>query len=220
MAIAMVAMLAFGGTYAYFTATAGEMSDSVTTGIIKLDNNTVALSAVNVVSGEELLSGDDDKIVVTNSGSTRGYWVFVTFNVEIEGVTGAVVATDKADFDTKVAAVENDGKDIYCLDYDVITGEGKWAKVDGETNVWGYHVTDTAVESATDIDVCTSIKFYGRSASVATPADGDTEATVTQGSLMGKTITVSVTAQAIQDILEEDGTTELTLATAWGALSN
>ena len=86
MAVAMVAMLAFGGTFAYFTATASQASGSVTTGTVQLGANTMAtLVADNVVSGQQLF-GADSKVQVT-SKSNVDTWVFITFSATMDGGT-------------------------------------------------------------------------------------------------------------------------------------
>ena len=56
MAIAMVAMLAFGGTYAYFTATATDAGTTFTTGIVQLTDGTKATTVSGkVVDGHKVI---------------------------------------------------------------------------------------------------------------------------------------------------------------------
>lgn len=74
MAILMVAMLAFGGTYAYFTATTKEDSNTITLGYVKLkDNNAIYSIAVNnIMPGETILPaasfGADKAVDTDNTG--------------------------------------------------------------------------------------------------------------------------------------------------------
>ena len=98
MAVAMVAMLAFGGTFAYFTATTTEASDTATTGTVKLGANTIAtLVDTNVVSGQQLF-GESSKVQVTSASNVDTY-VFITFTVSMSGAGNQVDSKDliKAD---------------------------------------------------------------------------------------------------------------------------
>ena len=80
MAIAMVAMLAFGGTYAYFTATAGDATKDLTMGIIALGDSEVSIATTvkDVLPGEEI---EEITFSVTDK-SNRASFIFV----EVSGV--------------------------------------------------------------------------------------------------------------------------------------
>ena len=75
MAVVMVAMLAFGGTYAYFTATATKKSTGeFTTGSIKLESNkeaTFVTGLKDVVPGDKLTTGP--LTLTTTSVGTDSY---------------------------------------------------------------------------------------------------------------------------------------------------
>lgn len=75
MAVVMVAMLAFGGTYAYFTATATKKSTGeFTTGSIKLEANgdaTFITGLKDVVPGDKLTTGP--LTLTTTSAGTDSY---------------------------------------------------------------------------------------------------------------------------------------------------
>ena len=76
----MVAMIAFGGTYAYFTATAANPSiTDASTALIQLtnENTSVVNSYTNRLPGETLA---DLKIDLKDS-STRDTYVFATIKV-------------------------------------------------------------------------------------------------------------------------------------------
>ena len=189
MAVAMVAMLAFGGTFAYFTATTTEKSGTATTGTVQLGANTMAtLVADKVVSGQQLFDADS-KVQVT-SQSNVDTWVFITFSATMDG--GTLVDS----------LGEMDAEGEYYLEISQASG---WTPVDGHGGVLGRKVT--AAEANTPIDVCTGIKFYGMSAS--------TESAV--GTIMNKTITVTITSEAIQAIGEDDGA-EMTAKEAYEVL--
>jgi len=75
MAVVMVALLAFGGTYAYFTASAKSItSDTITFGEVKLsttDNSAISLNAqVEVVPGAEVATG---LVKVQNDATVKTY---------------------------------------------------------------------------------------------------------------------------------------------------
>ena len=184
----MVAMLAFGGTFAYFTATTTEKSGTATTGTVQLGENTMAtLVADKVVSGDSLFESGS---VQVTSKSNVDTWVFITFTAEMDG--GTQVAS-KGDID---------GDGDFCLEISQASG---WTPVDGHGGVVGRKVT--VAEANTPIDVCTGIKFYGMSAS--------TESAV--GTIMNKTITVTITSEAIQVIAEANGS-EMDAKTAYEVL--
>ena len=184
----MVAMLAFGGTFAYFTAKTTEKSGNVTTGTVQLGENTMAtLVADKVVSGQQLFDADS-KVLVT-SKSNVDTWVFITFSATMDGGT-RVDSLDEMDADGE-----------YYLDIDQAA---EWAEVTGHPGVLHRRVD---ANTAAPMDVCTGITFYGMSAS--------TESAV--GTIMNKTITVTITSEAIQVIGEDDGT-EMTAQEAYEVL--
>ncbi|MFQ6752645.1 MAG: hypothetical protein ACLRFL_03680 [Clostridia bacterium] len=78
MAVAMVAMLAFGGTYAYFTATATTLtSEGLKTGYIKLTTDAEIANTfkTTVLPGDEML--DADVTYTVDTTDTQGNYVFV-----------------------------------------------------------------------------------------------------------------------------------------------
>ena len=95
MAIAMVAMLAFGGTYAYFTATADKAeSTAVKTATIAIKEATVAIELAENM--ENVLPGDTVTVdaSVTNE-SNRKIYLFIKYNVTLpESTTAKDVALD------------------------------------------------------------------------------------------------------------------------------
>ena len=112
MGIVMVAMLAFGGTFAYFTAQTTKISSGeLTTGTIKLKNSAVTFATGMIMPGQELLS-ESSKISVDVSGSTAAQYVFVKLTiVKPEGAEATVTPTlnttewtDYNDVDSAVVA--------------------------------------------------------------------------------------------------------------------
>lgn len=84
MAVAMVAMLAFGGTYAYFTSTAKTSTTTFTTGVVQLKNTTEAstlavATTTDIVPGAYIY-GDEDTFKTLSldaTGTTADIYVFI-----------------------------------------------------------------------------------------------------------------------------------------------
>ena len=98
MAIAMIALLAFGGTYAYFTASSNAQADTTTqTGKIALtatgDIFTATLTE-KVLPGERLF-GEGEKTVAIKDSSNRRSYIFIQLSVKAYKATNTTQA--KAD---------------------------------------------------------------------------------------------------------------------------
>ena len=113
MAVAMVAMLAFGGTYAYFTSTAKTESDTFTTAVVQLKNTSeTALavnSEVNIVPGAYIFGSatESAEIKLDATGTTADVYVFVRVkttiganDITIDGTSDSVL---KFELDSTVA---------------------------------------------------------------------------------------------------------------------
>ena len=80
MAVVMVAMLAFGGTYAYFTAQANSHTSNVTTAVVKLTSGTAQnVTVANAVTGTPILGA----VSYDATGTTTKTFVFVTMTATI-----------------------------------------------------------------------------------------------------------------------------------------
>ena len=190
MAIAMVAMMAFGGTYAYFSAKAEASSGNVTTARIHLTKNAVAtIKNTTAVSGTELLQAESDIVVTVDN--TTDTWVVVAFSVSVDGVAASKNKTGSATAEGQLAAEE------FAL---IITEGTGWTKLkatktageDTETlALYAQKVTANADDKA--LEVCTSIQFIAN-----TEYNVPQEGAATGGDIMDKTITVSVESRAIQ----------------------
>ena len=131
MAIALIALLAFGGTYAYFTATSADKTGTITTGKISLKSGTVtSLDKEGVMPGEELF-----KAVSFSNESTGNSYVFVKIDIKAGD-------TDLKDYIT------------------VTTAEG-WTKYAAESNgtVYWKEVDAISAEAAEDVAFCTGVVF-------------------------------------------------------------
>ena len=200
----MVAMLAFGGTFAYFTATANTKSGSTQTGVITLstDNTTITISKQDILPHEALLTTEDATAITYNTkNATRAQVAFFTFTVEIKkdntpvaGASLIITPPDEGAFENAVV---------------MTTGEG-------------IENTDTAKTVAILIPAATeSIDMTGLKVSF------DATANSVNGqipNLMGATITITIEAKSIQAV-QADGTeiTDLDATKAgerWDALND
>ncbi len=172
MGIVMVAMLAFGGTFAYFTAKTSEVKGSFTTGKISISDGTVAVAKKELVLPTETVIS---KVSFKNN-SDRGAYLFVK-----------VSATYGADENSATTAVSADVLNV--------TPKTDWKKVDGLDGVYSMQTTDAAPQTG-DIDVCNAITF---NADVLYVDGSYNEAgSKTKADLMGKTIVVKLEAYACQ----------------------
>ncbi len=174
----MVAMLAFGGTFAYFTATTTAQSKEVQTGRVQLGANSTFTLTTKVVPGQELLVGDENKVTITSNSNVKTY-VFVKFSVDITKATGEGYNTAVL----KKVTAEPKAEGEYKL---TPTVAADWKLVPDQTDV--YYAVIEGAEASTPKDVCSSITFDGYSVS--------TEAL--KGSLMDATIKVTIDSSAAQ----------------------
>ena len=177
MGIVMVAMLAFGGTFAYFTAkTSAIKSDPITTGLISLkagDKVTLEGNTGALLPKESITA----KLSYTDA-STRGTWIVIEATADINAI-GAGASLKLAD-----------------ITFDAESGltAKKYAK--GDRTVF---VIKNSKDDETNGDVVLKNSF---TASVVAEydateenLDGKTAAELTN---MGKTFTISFEASSVQ----------------------
>ena len=184
MAVAMVAMLAFGGTYAYFTATtAGFASEDLKTGKIALVSNagTITVTQGPLVDGDPIT----DKPVTLQNTSTVEAYIFIEIVVDIAGVTKPDGMSEE-DFAAAKLAV---------LDY-TFTDENNWTQLkNGAADVPGvyYMLADEAFDAK---EIISAITFNADN----NYHEGSYDSTnsETKIDVEDKSITVSFSANAIQ----------------------
>ena len=185
MAVAMVAMLAFGGTFAYFTATADTKSGSTKTGVITLstDNTTITISKQNILPHEALLTTQEaTDITYDTTNANRAQVAFFTFTVEIKKGDAPVAGASLIITTPKTGAFANAVV--------MTTGEG-------------IVNSDTAKTVAILIPAATtSIDMTGLAVSFDATANSDNGEIP---DLMGATITITIKAESIQAV-QDDGT--------------
>ena len=168
MGIVMVAMLAFGGTFAYFTATTNNSTATAKLGTVRISNtseNKAISLTKNLLPGDVVLSKTDYKLENKSDVAT---YVFIKFTAEVTGTT-ATVAT--------------------LLDIAEPTGWTKLADVDGVY----YRADEGAIaEGAVPFEVKVKADLQDRWEDV-TGAE-----TASKKGYMGATINVTLVASAIQ----------------------
>ena len=198
MAVVMVAMLAFGGTYAYFTATATKKTTGeFTTGSIKLEANddaTFVSGLTNVVPGDALTTGP--LTLTTTSAGTDSY---IAIKVTIKATDDNDAPLDLTDTSLESA--------IGLLATEPTTGS-KWVAGTGNyTNVFVLAATKTPTAVATG----QTIKITD--AALIFQADDDWNQTTADGSadyisdskLMGATLNITIEARSVQSKNWNDG---------------
>ena len=203
MAIAMVALLAFGGTYAYFTATAQSQGvTGITTATVAISTGAAnsqtasAAAKTNALPGEKVFN--DVAITVTNT-STVDVYVFAT--VTTGGSAKGLV----------VKAGSKDAAPIVSVDYAKALENG-WEKyADG---VYYFKTSSTKALEATNQfafsatfnkDVQSKNVHNGTAFAETTNVYLATDANYeTCQSVMGVTFSVDVTFAAIQVLDYED----------------
>ena len=201
MAIAMVAMLAFGGTYAYFTATATKKTTGeFTTGSIKLEANDDAIltaSLTNVVPGDELSTG-----ALTLTPTSSGTNSYIAIRVTI-------TATDASDdplslAGTSLASPSGLLSDTPYTGSTWVAGTGKY------TNVFVLAATTTPTPvPSTEVDSPVTINITGDklvfTADDEWIQDNDTGDYISENKLMGATLNITIEARSVQSDNWNDG---------------
>jgi len=168
MAIAMVAMLAFGGTYAYFTATTSAVdSGEVTMGYVKLSTTAVAgftTAVADRLPGDTVLNGG---VTLDPTGTSR-------------------LATDGAYLAVRITIGGTAAASASALGFDTALGND-WQETSKDS---GIYITKEVVKASKTI-------FATGFTIPASLADTWTGTSSTQG-LMGKTITIKVESAAVQ----------------------
>ena len=128
----LVAVLAFGGTYAYFSASAGTVTGTITTGHLRIDpakNTTAKLTADGKIGQPNQIIFDES--VATTVTSNIAYYTRVRFKVTVGDKTGA----DHHKTEGTGDCVDNVDKAIDILDIDIANGtDCTWLTEDATTD--------------------------------------------------------------------------------------
>lgn len=184
MAIAMVVLLAFGGTYAYFTATTRDATGTFTTGYVKLSSAGVSYveTTTKIFPGSVILNGGSKFVVDTND--TKGNYVAMSLTITAKAADGTEIALS----DLKIADFAPDTT---------------WAAVTGKTGVfiYGTEAAPTAVANAGEAIFSASGLTLPISVADNWKEDDTTAgnfATASENKLMDATITVTIKGASIQ----------------------
>ena len=176
----MVAMLAFGGTFAYFTATANSKSANITTGVIKLVSGEKVTATGIMVDKQSVLG----KVEIDSTGTTVDSFVFVTLKSSAVKATGTVEAA--------LTWADLFGSEL------AVSGENVWTKLkdleNGEGTVYYRYVTSATADKQEFISALTI------------NCSTNWEEGKPQPKEMGATVSVTISAKAIQAYSFGDGT--------------
>ena len=178
MAVAMVAMLAFGGTFAYFTATALNKTGTITTGKVQLRaSGDFVADLTNVMPGDEITDG---KITLSTEASTEATYIAIRYTI------------------TAKDSEKQDISDLSTINLDAVL-DSHWIE-SGTDGIYVYSSTSneaTAVPSGTTIDVTTAALVFDAEDNWTQGASGDLNAS-SDKKLMGATITITIESRSIQ----------------------
>ena len=180
MAVAMVAMLAFGGTFAYFTATT-DVTGQVTVGTVEISTGattTITAASTYAVPGATIYN--NQSVSLTNT-STVDIYVFATLSAQIKGQDLYVQTGEGPSYSYESAITAKLGASI--SNWTAVSGRGGVVygyKVTLSENIKEHHLQNGASVTVTN-NICTNKAGakYGEA-------------------LEGKPITVTLTFRAIQ----------------------
>lgn len=186
LALALVAVIAVGGTLAYLTAQTGPVT-----------NTFVGSAGINMTLQEHKVNSETGKLLGTNETVQANSYTNIYPNKEVDKdpfITVTSAPQDGMDLFVKIAGVDQ---------YMTVNGldTSKWTKVDGDANSvngiykWNESVTLAAGETSKNFPVFTSVTFSNYT---GTPTFSN----------------IVVTSYAVQSkgMLEGDTTTSLAIA--------
>lgn len=210
MAILMVAMLAFGGTYAWFTAQAKTIaSNGVTTGKIILHADGAFTTSKSVMPGDSLVDSTKAITMQAMEGTdSRGEYVAVKLEISIGNVKSGESITSLVTVTPIAATAEKDG----------------WVKVGTEsvsedkktvTYYFAYVGNDGSIAAlkteAGAVNIFTDIKFTANDN--WTQSSTDTATTTSDNGYMGTTLQLTLNAKGTQ-VANRDGDNAIASTTA------
>ncbi len=190
----MVAMLAFGGTFAYFTAEANDATGTTTVGTVEISTGasaTIAEATDFAVPGSTIY--ENQSVKLTNT-STVDIYVFAKLSAQIAG-QDLFVRTGTDPTYTYASAIS--------AELGTVTAS-TWAAVPGHKGVYGYLVESNKTPTAIKDFVFTVTlnadieEHHNDDGFVSNNIYTDQDGTPYNQELEGKTITVTVTFDAIQ----------------------
>ena len=207
MAVIMVAMLAFGGTFAYFTATAEKKTTGeFTTGSIKLESNddaTFVASLTNVVPGDALTTG-----ALTLTPTSAGTDSYIAIRVTITATDSSDTSLDLSETSLASAAGLLAGTPV---------AGSTWAPASGtypNVFVLAATTTPTAVTTGTLINITDDALTFAAGDNYDQSRE-DEEGYISDSKLMGATLSITIEARSVQSKnWNDDGEADADGATA------
>lgn len=213
MAVVMVAMLAFGGTYAYFTATATtKTTGEFTTGSIKLESNkeaTFVSGLTNVVPGDALTTGP---LTLTTTSKGTDSYIAIKVTIDATDAKGTELNLAGTSLASAIGLLATEPTTEY-------TGS-KWVAGTGNyTNVFVLATTDTDTDTPTAVATNKTIKITDKALIFKAKDNWDQTAAaggnyISDSKLMGATLNITIEARSVQSKNWNDGSED---ASATGA---
>lgn len=199
MAVVMVAMLAFGGTYAYFTATATKKTTGeFTTGSIKLESNddaTFVSGLTDVVPGDALTTGP---LTLTTTSKGTDSYIAIKVTIEATDDKGAPLVLDGTSLESAIGLLATEP-----------TTGSTWVAGSGNyTNVFVLAATKTPTKVATAQTIKitdAALIFQADDDWNQTTADGSPDDYISDSKLMGATLNITIEARSVQSDNWNDG---------------
>ncbi len=206
MAVIMVAMLAFGGTFAYFTATAEKKTTGeFTTGSIKLESNddaTFVASLTNVVPGDALTTG-----ALTLTPTSAGTDSYIAIRVTITATDSSDTPLDLSGTSLASAAGLLAGTPVAGSTWVAASGTYPNVFVLAATTTPTAVTTDTLINITDDALTFTADDNWDQSK--------DEEGYISDSKLMGATLSITIEARSVQSKnWNDDGEADADGATA------
>lgn len=201
----LVAVLTFGGTYAYFSAKSGVKTGTVTMGTLKLTDTGFTASEKIFTEGsiaqpnQQLFGATGREFSVTTDATTNiSYYTRVKFTVTVTPAVGATHATHGAELTDNMNAIDILTIEIKSKAWEkgVALASGDNAKT--ESSYYYYQLAPTKVTTAG----ATTEKFMVDNLQVK-PILGVDDCTY----WMGATVTVSIQFEVLQADYLKDGVT-------------
>ena len=197
MAVIMVAMLAFGGTFAYFTATAEKKTTGeFTTGSIKLESNddaTFVAGLTNVQPGDALTTG-----ALTLTPTSAGTDSYIAIRVTITATDSSDAPLDLSETSLASAAGLLAGTPVAGSTW--VPASGTYPNV----FVLAATKTPTAVTTGTLINITDGALTFVAGDNYDQSRE-DEEGYISDNKLMGATLSITIEARSVQSKNWNDG---------------
>lgn len=110
LSVVILVLLAFGGTYAYFTAVAEDRTASITTGYVRISSSEdFALSATGVLPGDTIAA--EGLKLIPDTNDPKGEWIAV--RVTITGEKADSLSISKSNVGSNWSEIDSTGIFVY-----------------------------------------------------------------------------------------------------------